>query len=99
MRTALNCDMKCAMIPKEWHVNGISADALRYCLKVTVKHVLARWVGYLPFCGSDEYIEYFVPVLTVDTVGKVQPGIFPAKRETLLEMIVFNFAQLSSCKA
>jgi hypothetical protein len=64
-----------------------------------VKHVLARWVGYLPFCGSDEYIEYFVPVLSVDTIGKVRSGIFPAKRETLLEMIVFNFAQLSSCKA
>jgi hypothetical protein len=45
------------------------------------------------------YIEYFVPVLTVDTVGKVQTGIFPAKRETLLEMIVFNFVQPSLCKA
>jgi len=99
VRTAVSCDMKCALIPKEWHVNGIRAHALHYCLKVIVKHVLAKWVGYLPFCGSDEYIEYFVPVLTVDTVGKVQSGIFPAKRETLLEMIVFNFVQLSSRKA
>jgi len=91
--------MKCAVIPKEWHVNGVNAHALHYCFKVIVKDVLARWVGYLPFCGSDEYVEYFVPVLTIDTVGKVQSGIFPAERETLLEMIVFNFVHLSSCKA
>jgi hypothetical protein len=87
------------MIPKEWHVTGNKARALRYCLKVTVKRVVARWAGYLPFCGSEEYIEYVVPVLTVDTGGKVQSGILPAKRETLLEMAVVNFVHLCSCKA
>lgn len=91
--------MKCIVLPKEWRVNGIKAHALRYCLKVIAKHVLARWVGYLPFCGSDVNIDYFVPVLTIDPVGKVQSGIFPAKRETLLEMIVFSFMYVSSYKA
>lgn len=55
--------------------------------------------GLLAICGSEEYIEYVVPVLTVDIVGKVQSGIFPAKRETLLEMAVVNFVHLCSCKA
>jgi len=99
VRTAVNCDMNCVKIPKEWHVNGYKVHALRYCLKVTVNHVLARWAGCLPFCGSDEYIDYFVPVLTVDTVGKVQSGIFHAKRETLLEMTVVSLVHLCSCKA
>jgi hypothetical protein len=87
------------MIPKEWPVIGIKAHAVHYCLKVNVEHPLARWMGYLPFCGCNVNMEYFVPVLTVEIVGKVQSGMFPAKRESLLEMNVFKFVHLCCLKA
>ena len=64
--------MKSIMIPKEWPAIGIKAHAVHYCLKVNVELVIARWMGYLPFFGSDVNIEHFVvPVLIVESVGKV----------------------------
>jgi hypothetical protein len=63
-------------------VTGRKVHAVNYCFKVKLTFFLegssimqGRWV-ICSFALSSINIEYFVPILTVDTIGKVQFRMF-----------------------